>query len=115
MYLPSETVRALAIEAREAGFRFWLMDSSSLALMRRAHGDAVDHINRVRAESHLEGPPIRDVVERHGWKPLDRRLFLEEGPKLALDRILKIIESEGRSPAPSANDGTGVWLYQPES
>jgi methyltransferase (TIGR00027 family) len=114
MYLPAETVQALSTEAREAGFRFWLMDCSSLALMRRAHGDAVEHINRVRAESHLEGPQIRDVVERHGWKAFDRRLFIEEGPKLALDRILKIIESEGRSPEPPVNDGSGVWLYQPE-
>ncbi|MDQ2773461.1 MAG: SAM-dependent methyltransferase, partial [Acidobacteriota bacterium] len=101
MYLPAETVQSLAAEAREAGFWFWLMDCSSLALMRRAHGNAVEHINRVRAESHLEGPQIRDVVERHGWKPLDRRLFMEEGPKLALDRILKIIESEGRAPEPA--------------
>lgn len=113
MYLPAETVRALAIEAREAGFQFWLMDSSSPALMRRAHGDAVEQLNRVRAESHLEGPQIRDLIERHGWKALDRRVFIEEGPKLALERILKIIEAEGRAPEPPVNDGSGVWLYSP--
>jgi methyltransferase (TIGR00027 family) len=115
MYLPAETVRALAMEAREAGFQFWLMDCSSPALMRLAHGDAVEHINRVRAESHLEGPQIRDLVERHVWKAFDRRLFIEEGPKLALERILKIIQAEGRSPEPPVNDGSGVWLYCPET
>ena len=87
---------------------------TSPALMRRAHGDAVEHINRVRAESHLEGPQIRDVIERHGWKTFERRLFIEEGPKLALERILKLIQAIGPSPEPPANDGSGVWLYQPE-
>jgi methyltransferase (TIGR00027 family) len=112
MYLPAETVHALATEARDAGFRFWLMDSSSPAMMRRAHGDAVEHINRVRAETHLEGPQIREAVEQHGWTPSQRRLFIEEGPKLALDRILKIIEAEGRMPEPPPNDGSGAWLYR---
>lgn len=111
MYLPGETVHAIAEEAFAAGFRFWLMDSSSPALMRRAHGEALDHINRVRAESHLEGPQIREAVEEHGWKPLQRRLFIEEAPKLALDRIHKMIELEGRPPEPPVNDGAGVWLY----
>jgi methyltransferase (TIGR00027 family) len=114
MYLPAETVQALAAEARQAGFRFWLMDSTSLAIMRRAHGDAVEHINRVCAESHLDGPQIREVVERQGWQALSRRLFIEEGPKLALDRIQKIVQAEGRAPEPSANDGSGVWLYHLE-
>jgi O-methyltransferase involved in polyketide biosynthesis len=114
MYLPSETVHALAAEVRDAGFQLWLLDSSSPTFMRRAHGDAVEHINRVRAESHLEGSQIREAVEQHGWKPVDRRLFIEEGPKLALQRILKIIQSEGRPPETPVNDGSGVWLYHRE-
>ena len=115
MYLPAETVHALAEEAREAGFRYWIMDSSSPAFMRRAHGDAIEHINRVRAESHLEGPQIRAAVEEHGWKPLERQLFIEEGPKLALERILEIIQAEGRPPEPPENDGSGIWLYRLEA
>ena len=112
MYLPAETVDALAAEARDAGFRFWLLDCSSPSLMRRAHGDAVEDINRVRAESHLEGPQIRDVLERHGWKMFERRLYIEEGPKLALERIRKLMEAEDRPPEPPPNDGSGVWLYR---
>jgi hypothetical protein len=80
--------------------------------MRRAHGDAIDHINRVRAESHLEGPQVRDAIEQHGWKPFERRLFIEEGPKLALARIIKIIAAEGRPAEAPPNDGSGVWLYR---
>ncbi len=114
MYLPAETVHALATETRDAGFRFWLLDSSSPALMRRAHGDAVEQINRVRAESHLEGPQVRDAIEQHGWKPFERRLFIEEGPKLVLNRILKIIQKEGRPAEPPPNDGSGAWLYRAE-
>lgn len=112
MYLPCDTVSTLATEARAAGFRFWLIDSSSPALMRRAHGDAAEHIDRVRAESHLEGPQVREVIEQHGWKPIDRRLFIEEGPKLVIERILKIVKAEGKAPEPPPNDGAGVWLFQ---
>lgn len=112
MYLPAETVHSLATETREAGFRFWLLDSTSPGLMRRAHGDAIDHINRVRAETHLEGPHVREAIEQHGWKPFERRLFIEEGPKLVLARILKIIEAEGRPAEAPPNDGSGAWLYK---
>ncbi|MGA2596212.1 MAG: SAM-dependent methyltransferase [Bryobacteraceae bacterium] len=112
MYLPAETVHSLANETREAGLRFWLLDSTSPGLMRRAHGDAIDHINRVRAESHLEGPQVREAIEQHGWKPFERRLFIEEGPKLALARIIKIIAAEGRPAEAPPNDGSGVWLYR---
>lgn len=115
MYLPAETMYALATETREAGFEYWLMDTTSPRLMRRAHGDAVDHINRVRAESHLEGPQIRELVEQHGWKALERRLFVEEAPKLALERIKKMMATEDRVPEPPANDGSGVWLYRAEA
>jgi methyltransferase (TIGR00027 family) len=113
MYLPAETVHALADEARDAGFRFWILDSSSPALMRRAHGDGFKHIDAVRAETHLEGPQIRDAIQQHGWKPAERRLFIEEGPKLAIGRILRIIQSEGRPAEAPPNDGSGVWMSEP--
>lgn len=112
MYLPADTVHALAVEARSAGFRYWLMDSNSPAMMRRAHGDAMDQINQVRDETHLEGPQIRAAAEEHGWKALTRRLYREEGPKFAMQRILKIIQSEGGPPPLPPDDGSGVWLFQ---
>lgn len=111
MYLAAETVRELATDARAAGFRLWLLDTSSPALMRRAHGDAMEQIDRVRAQSHLEGPAVRDAIEQCGWKPIDRRLYIEEGPKLVIERILKIIQAEGRPMEAPQNDGSGVWLY----
>jgi len=114
MYLPADTVHALAIEARSAGFRYWLLDTDSPAMRSRIHGDAVDQINRVRAESHLEGAKIREAIEQHGWKPLARRLYIEEGPKLALERILKIIATEGRPMEAPPDDGAGVWLFHLE-
>jgi methyltransferase (TIGR00027 family) len=115
MYLPGDTVHALAEEARAAGFRYWLLDSESSAMRSRAHGDAVDQINRVRSAGHLEGAQVREAIEQHGWKPLERRLYIEEGPKLALQRILTIIASEGRPMENPPNDGTGVWLFRAES
>ncbi len=115
MYLPAETVRALAMEARTAGFRYWLLDTGSQAMLRRAHGDDAEHINRVRAVSYLEGPQIREAIAQHGWNPLERRLYVEEGPKLAGERIQKIIEGEGRPMDAPPDDGMGVWLFQADA
>jgi methyltransferase (TIGR00027 family) len=114
MYLSGDTVHALAEEAHAAGFRYWLLDSESSAMRSRAHGDAVGQINQVRSEGHLEGAQVREAIEEHGWKPLARRLYVEEGPKLAGERILKIIASEGRPMDAPPDDGTGVWLYEAE-
>ena len=114
MYLPGDTVHALAEEAHAAGFRYWLLDSESSAMRSRAHGDAVDQINQVRSTGHLEGAEVREAIAQHGWKPLERRLYVEEGPKLAYQRILSIIAGEGRPIEAPPDDGTGVWLFRAE-
>jgi O-methyltransferase involved in polyketide biosynthesis len=114
MYLPGDTVRALAQETRAAGFRYWLMDSESSAMRSRAHGDTVDQINQVRAEGHLEGAQVRDAITQQGWTAMGRRLYIEEGPKLASQRILAILASEDRPMETPPDDGTGVWLFRTE-
>ena len=105
MYLPGDTVHGLAKDARAAGFRYWLMDSESSAMRSLAHGDAVDQINSVRGEGHLGGAKIREAIEAHGWKPVERRLYVEEGPRLAMARIQKIMEGEEQADAVRA----GRW------
>jgi methyltransferase (TIGR00027 family) len=111
-YLPAETVCALAAESREAGFEFWLVDFTSSVLLRRAYGPTMEQMARVRAESYLEDPAIRETVEQQGWKPIGRRLFVEDGPKLAMNRIQKLIETEGWPLELPQNDDSGVWLYR---
>jgi methyltransferase (TIGR00027 family) len=115
MYLPGDTVRALAEEARAAGFRYLLMDSESSAMRSRAHGDAVDQINQVRARGHLEGAKVRDAITQQGWTAMERRLYIEEGPKVASQRILAILAGEERPTATPPDDGTGVWLFGAEA
>jgi len=114
MYLPGETVHGLAADARDAGFRYWLLDSESPAMRSRAHGDAVDQINSVRQEGHLEGPKVREAIEEHGWKVKERRLYVEHGPRLAMARIMKIIMGEGKPIEAPKDDSSGVWLFQSE-
>ena len=111
MYLPADTVHGLAEDARAAGFRYWLMDSESSAMRSLAHGDAVDQINSVRGEGHLGGAKIREAIEAHGWKPVERRLYVEEGPKLAMARVQQIMQGESRPMPSGPDDGSGVWLY----
>ena len=114
MYLPAATLEALAADARAKGFRYWLLDVSSPELMRRAHGDLADGINRVRAESHLAGRDILDVAERNGWAVAESRKYVQHGAPLAWARIGELSKSGGIDPKapPPADDVSGVWLYQ---
>jgi len=114
MYLPAATLDALAAEARERGFRFWLLDVSSPELMRQAHGDFLESINRVRAESHLSGRDILDVAERHGWTDAGHRTYIQDGARIGYQRMAEIRQALGipESVRPPADDVSGVWLYQ---
>lgn len=117
MYLPADAIHSLASEAScAAGFRYWLLDVSSPELMRRAHGELMESINRVRHEAHLEGPEIRAAVENAGWIPLRGRTYITDGRRMGQHRGAKMAEAAGLRledlPPPPPDDGSGVWLYQ---
>lgn len=111
MYLPAATVEALAADAQARGFRFWLFDVSSPELMRAAHGDMAESINRVRAETHLSAREILDVPERNGWSVAERRTYLKDGTPLAFPRLAEL-RVDPNAPPPPADEVSGVWLYQ---
>jgi len=114
MYLPATTLEALASDARAKEFRYWLLDVSSPELMRRAHGDLAEDINRVRAESHLAGRDILAVAAHEGWTVADSRRYVQYAPPLAYARISELTGPGGIDPKapPPADDVSGVWLYQ---
>ena len=110
MYLPGDTVHALAEEARGGGISLLaagLPSRPRCAAARmgtrwiRSDGFAP----RGTWRGHRFARPLRQAGSR------ERRLYMRR-LKLALQRILTIIASEGRPMENPPNDGTGVWLFR---
>ena len=114
MYLPAETVEALAEEmARAGGIRYWLLDVTSQHLSQRLNRGSMQDIENVRAAGHLQGGEILDVVARHGWSPFDRRTYVADGGAIAARRIMAMggqVPAAPRAPVP-ADDPSGVHLF----
>lgn len=118
MYLPETTLRALASETLAVhAFRFWLFDVVSPQLQRMAHGGTFDRIEILRAQGHLEGGAILDLLTEIGWSVKEHRSSIRDGWKIGEHRIMEIIRSmaarQGPPPKPPAeNDPSGFWLYE---
>jgi methyltransferase (TIGR00027 family) len=114
MYLPPETLEALAAEAaRISGIRYWLLDVASQDMMRRAHRDCQD-IENVRPKDYLKGEQILDLARSHGWRIVERRTYTRDGRAVAGDRIKEL--PDGATMAddrnrPTDGDPSGVYLF----
>jgi|SRR5581483_654724 len=118
MYLPGETVDALAKEGL-GRFSYWLMDINSRELMKMAHGDFLETLNRVSAESRLDGPEILDLVQKTGWSVAEKRTYFAETTNISPDRVALLMQALGITPDPNAprpaDVGSGVWLFRSDS
>lgn len=116
MYLPVESLRALASESVAGGsFRFWIFDVFSPALMKLAHQGTFDLIDRLRPESHLKGKDILNVVEEAGWAALEHRSMIPDPNVIGQSRMAALAQaaahSQTRPSAPPADDVSGIWIY----
>ncbi len=111
MYLPRQALAALASEVkRDSGVREWIFDVSSKELMQRVHGDMGRDIESVRAEDHLTGQEIIDVVHSHAWRTEEFRSYVHDSIKIAHDRIMKLASGQRLPERPPENDASGVYL-----
>jgi methyltransferase (TIGR00027 family) len=114
MYLPPETLQALASEAfRRSGVRYWLLDVASPDLMRRAHRDSQD-IENMRPSGYLKGAQILELAERNGWRPIAQRNYTRDGWDAAADRIRQLPDGETMADdrhRPTEGDPSGVYLF----
>ena len=116
MYLPAENVEALAAEsARMSGIRHWLLDIASEQFDRRMDTAGWQAIQNVRAENHLNGVQILEVLRRNGWTPIRHRNYMRDCMEVAGERIRAMMAARSGSaaeempPAP-ADDISGVYL-----
>jgi len=115
MYLPAETVEALAVEpAPVSGIRYWLMDVMSREAARRVGMSVIQSIQNLRAESRLEGEEILAVLNRTGWTPVERRTYTADAIAAAPERIKEFMASRpapGQMEPPMPDDPSGIYLF----
>jgi methyltransferase (TIGR00027 family) len=116
MYLPAENVEALAAESvRMSGIRHWLLDITSPELDRRMEMNSRQAIQNVRAENHLDGVQILEVLRRNGWIPIRHRSYTRDSMEVAAERIRAFTAARSgiaasEMPPPPADDPSGVYL-----
>ncbi|HLK49140.1 MAG TPA: SAM-dependent methyltransferase [Bryobacteraceae bacterium] len=111
LYLPAHVTEALATEPpRQSGIRHWLLDIAPSALMRHAHQEHMEEIEKVRAPDRVEGRQILELAERHGCRQLKWHNYTREGFALAASRGMSISQEAIQEAA--ANDPSGIYLYR---
>jgi methyltransferase (TIGR00027 family) len=116
MYLPAENVEALAAESVAiSGIRYWLLDVTSPELDRRMDMNSRQAIQNVRAENHLDGVQILEVLRRQGWTPIRHRSYTRDSMEVAAERIQAFAAARAAAgapemPPPPADDPSGVYL-----
>jgi methyltransferase (TIGR00027 family) len=115
MYLPAETVEALAVESTVlSGIRYWLMDLMSREAAQRTGTSSLQSIQSLRPESHLEGAEILEVVNRTGWHAAERRSYITDAFHAAPERIKAMMASRPATDPitpPPPDDPSGVYLF----
>ena len=111
MYLPADVVRAFGTDfPQHTGIRLWLFDLASVAVMRMVHSQGLEQIEKVRAEDHLTGIEITNMVRRTGWRLLDYTSYVQAAAKFLAERMGPVPENLA-GPEPPANDPSGVYLF----
>jgi methyltransferase (TIGR00027 family) len=116
MYLPAESISAIAREAASAGVVYWLMDVASDAFVRAIGSTNHSSVDKVRAPGHLDGPDILSAIRSEGWIPRRHRNYQADVRAAAPERVAKMIETRAVSaPAiqrPPEDDPSGVHLFE---
>lgn len=115
MYLPAETVEALAAEpVPMSGIRYWLTDLTSPGFARVVGMDSFQGVQNMRASTHLDGAQIVDVLHRNGWTSIKQRSYVTDVWDFAADRLRAAghtrAASQSAAPLPP-DDPTGVHLF----
>jgi hypothetical protein len=94
MYLPADVVQAFGTDfPQHTGIRLWLFDLASVAVMRMVHSQGLEQIEKVRAEDHLTGIEITNMVRSTGWRLLDYASYVQAAAKFLAERIGPIPEN----------------------
>lgn len=109
MYLPGETVEALAAEAQsESRIAHWILDVTTEAYAKALHLDTTRPVRHVQASDALQGEQILAALRRHGWGTATRRSYVTD-VAFARARIERFLGDRFRPELPvSPDDPTGI-------
>jgi methyltransferase (TIGR00027 family) len=111
MYLPGETVEALAAEAcGDSGIAHWMLDVTTDAYAKAFRLDTTRPVSHVQASDSLKGEQILAAVRRRGWVTASRRSYITD-LAFARDRIQRFMGDRLRPEHPlplSPDDPTGI-------
>lgn len=111
IYLPGETVEALAAEARwDSGIAHWILDVTTEQYAKAFGLDTTRPVRHVQASDSLQGEQILAAVRRHGWVTSTRRSYVTD-VAFARDRIQQFMGDLLRPEHPfpvSPDDPTGI-------
>jgi methyltransferase (TIGR00027 family) len=116
MYLPGETVEAIADCAAQAGVRRWIMDLTSPEFTKGVGMSAAKAIEDVRAASCLDGRQMWEMMHTRGWSSLRQRLYTRDVMASAPERVAELMQARiaaGRPLSPQAptDDPSGVHVF----
>jgi O-methyltransferase involved in polyketide biosynthesis len=109
MYLPSSGIEGLAATP---SVQFWLLEIASAQFML-ALGGYAKAVQDVRAEGHLEGAEILDVMSRHGWIGMRHLNYGADVMAVASERVLAMFRDVPADKLPKPQppgDLSGVHL-----
>jgi methyltransferase (TIGR00027 family) len=118
MYLPGATVEALAAEsAAQCGLRFWLMDLTSPEFAKRIGMASYTAITQVRAEDHINGARLLEILSAAGWTAKRRHSNTTDAYAAAPERIKELMAMRpANAPPPPpplpATDPSGVNMFE---
>ena len=109
MYLAAKDVAALA---GTSPAHYWLLEATSADLLRSV-GAYSQSVQDQRAEGHLEGGEILDVMAQHGWTGLRHLNYSTDLMAVAAERVFNMFKDvpPDKIPKPQpAGDVSGVHL-----
>ena len=114
LYLQAATVDALAGEvSKKSGVTHWISDLTTSSFTRILSGgaDTMQPIRHVQASDAMKGEQILEVLQRHGWKTLEMRSYIND-VGFVRERLLRATGGvePPRPPFPPC-DPTGVHLF----
>jgi methyltransferase (TIGR00027 family) len=116
MYLPGETVEAIADCAAQAGVRRWIMDLTSPEFTKGVGMSAAKAIEDVRAANSLDGRQTWDMLHARGWSSLRQRLYTRDVTASAPERVAEFMQARiaAGKPLPGeapTDDPSGVHVF----
>ena len=114
MYLPAETVEALAAEAAHtSGIAHWMSDIMTTSFMKAVNIDTPQSVRNMQAPDSLNGEQILEIICSQGWRTAARRSYITD-MAFAQERVQRMFGDRPQPAGPppvTPEDPTGIHRF----